>query len=186
MYRFPTIILFLISLNANSQHCPWDCSGMLLLKTNISPAEFRSLSPVLVDKYKRIVMDTIYGTGLDTYDTCRFLFFDDFQLYRTERIKTHYWYGHDTSYHFARGLYLVRYNYCKFGLRGNGEVFIRYNDPSGLPDSYRYLPVPDSSGIHLHDLYLQLNRREYDEILVKVQPRIFYLGRKDWGLNGDE
>lgn len=186
MYRIPAIFLFLISLNANSQHCPWDCSGMLLLKTNITATEFSTLNPVLVDKGKQVVVDTIYGTGLDTYDTCRFLFYDDFQQYRTERIKTHYGYGHDTAFHFAKDHYLVRYNYCKFQKDGEGELFIRYNDPSGEPGAYRYLPVSAESGIHLHDHRLQMNRREYSGILEKVQPQILIAKRKDWGLSGDE
>lgn len=186
MCRIPAIFLFLISLNAYSQHCPWDCSGMILLKTDVTPAEFKSLNPVLVDRDKRMVVDTIYGTGLDTYDTCRFLFYDDFQQYRTEKIKIHYWYRHDTAFHFANGYYLVRYNYCKFQKDGEGTLFIRYNDPSGEPGAFRYLPVPAESGIHLHDHRLQMNRREYNEILEKIQPQIIFEGRKDWGLNGDE
>ena len=186
MRRIPVIVLFLFSLKAYSQHCPWDCSGMLLLKTDISSTEFNSLNPVLVDKEKRIVVDTVYGTGKDTYDTCRFLFYDDFIQYRTGRIHVHYWYAHDTAFHFAKGHYLVRYNYCKFKQDGQGELFIRYNDPSGLPGAYRYLPVPAERGIHLHDHRLQMTRREYNGILEKVQPQIIFAGRKNWGLTADE
>ena len=186
MRRIPVFFLFFFSLQSYSQHCPWDCSGMLLLKTEITATEFSSLYPVLVDKEKHIVVDTVYGTGKDSYDTCRVLFYDDFIKYRTGRIKTHYWYGYDTAYHFAKDLYLVRYNYCKFNRDGGDELFIRYNDPSGLPGTFRYIPVPAESGIHLHDHRLQMNRREYNGIIEKVQPQIIRAGRKDWGLTGDE
>jgi hypothetical protein len=79
----------------------------------------------------------------------------------------------------------VRYNYCKFNKEREGVLFIRYNDPSGVTEAYRYLPVPAESGIHLHDHRLQMNNREYNGILEKVQRQILIAKRKDWGLSGD-
>ncbi|MBM3415968.1 MAG: hypothetical protein FJY20_05885 [Bacteroidetes bacterium] len=38
------------------QHCPWVCSGMILLKTDVTAAEFRQLNPVLADKKNRLLI----------------------------------------------------------------------------------------------------------------------------------
>jgi len=86
---------------------------------------------VLADGGQNVVVDTIYGTGLATYDTCRFLPYEDFLKYRIEKINLHYWYGYDTVYHFAKGHFIVRYNFCRFNRDGRSDLFIRFNDPSG-------------------------------------------------------
>lgn len=182
MFRFSLFILLLSTQNVYAQHCPWDCSGMILLKTDISTAEFRSLEPVLVDKDKRIIVDTMYGTGLETYDTCRFLYYDDFLQYRTEKIKTHYWYGYDTAYQFAKEHYLVRFNYCRFSPDGGDKLFVRFNSPSGSVREYLYFEVPAVNRIHLHEHNRMLNDRAYKEILAAIQPQILMPDRKDWGL----
>jgi hypothetical protein len=55
-----------------AQHCPWDCSGMVMLQTNIPKDTFYKLNPVLADENKNELYDTVYGTGKDTWDECKF------------------------------------------------------------------------------------------------------------------
>ena len=85
MYRIFVLFLLLITTTGRAQHCPWDCGGLLLLKTGISPGNFYKLSPVLVDENKNLIVDSIYGTGKESYDTCKFLSYEDFLRYRTQR-----------------------------------------------------------------------------------------------------
>ena len=89
-------LFIILWIGANAQHCPWDCTGFLMIKTNASEAEMKKLKPVLVDGRKKPVVDTLYGTGLPTYDLCTFLLYRDFKKYRTERIKLHWVYQYDT------------------------------------------------------------------------------------------
>jgi len=51
---------------------------MIMLKTPISKATVYQLKPVLVDEDKQVVIDTMYGTDKATYDSCGFLYYDDF------------------------------------------------------------------------------------------------------------
>lgn len=179
MRRYFLIAVCFLSLQAAAQHCPWDCSGMIMLKTDLSPEEFAKLSPVLVDGNKQLIIDTIYGTGLDTHDTCRFYFYDDFVRYRTSKIKLHHWYGYDTVYYFAKEHYLVRYNYCRYS-RGDTSLFIQYNDPqTGMK---KILEVPSGKRIHLHNYYRQIYQRLTLDKIPAIQELILTVPRKEWGL----
>lgn len=180
MRKLSFILLLFLSRQAAAQHCPWDCSGLLMLKTTLTVAEFNQLSPMLVDGDKNPVIDTVYGTGVDSYDTCRFLYYDDFVDYRTKRIKLHYWYNYDTLYRFAKDHYVVRYNYCKYKKAGNSDLFLRYKDT--VTKEYHYIEIPLSRRIHLHDL----NREIRDKLTLAEIPSlkglIMETGRKEWNL----
>ncbi|MGQ0738723.1 MAG: hypothetical protein ACT4OJ_06650 [Bacteroidota bacterium] len=182
MKRLYALLLLLLPSITQAQHCPWDCSGMILLKTDVSPAEFAKLNPVLADGDKRVVIDTIYGTGKDTYDSCRFLSYDDFLRYRTEKIKLHYWYGYDTLYHFARGYYVIRYNYCRYKWDGRSDLFIRFNSLSAGKEESLFIAIPTGRRIHLHEYNMEINRRQTDKILSAIEPLIMEVGRAEWKL----
>jgi len=179
MKKILTAILLIIAASAGAQHCPWDCSGMILVKTDLSPAEFSQLHAVLVNDNKEPVIDTLYGTGAATYDTCSFLYYDDFLAYRTARIPVHHWYRYDTVYAFAAGYYIVRFNYCKYR-RGNTDLFIRYILPAKDPAAFKYIGIPLSSRVHLHDYNGQINRRESAEIIRSIEPMVLVVSREQW------
>jgi len=179
MKKILPVIVLLLSVTATAQHCPWDCSGMILLRTDLSPTEFRQLQAVLVDGKKEPVVDTIYGTGAATYDTCNFLYYDDFLAYRTSRIPVHQWYRIDTVYAFAAGYYVVRFNYCEYR-RGNTDLFIRYTEPGKDPGVFKYMTIPLSRRVHLHDYNGPINRRETAEILRSIEPMILVVRREEW------
>lgn len=164
-----------------AQHCPWDCSGIILVKTDLKIDELKKLNPVLVDANKNIVVDTMYGTGLETHDTCRFMFYDDFKAYRTERTKLHYWYRYDTLYRFASEYALVRVNYCHYQ-RSGAMLYIRFNNLKDSIQQYEYIEVPQGNRIHLHDYNMMINRKEHDAIRQAVQPFVLNVSRKQWGL----
>src|SRR5262245_44608671 len=84
-----------------AQHCPWDCSGMIIVETPVAKGMIYKLEPVLVDEEKNVIVDTIYGTDKPTYDRCDLLFYDDFTKQRTKKITIHHSYEYDTFYHFA-------------------------------------------------------------------------------------
>ena len=182
MIRRCMLFLLLGSGMVQAQHCPWDCTGMILLKTDVTAAEFNKLNPVLVDGNKKIVIDTIYGTGKETQDTCWFLGYDDFMKYRTARTKVHYWYGYDTMFHFARGYYLIHYNYCRYKWDGRSNLFIRFNDPSAADTIHHYIEIPTDRRIHLHDYNREINGRRTAEIVSAVQPNIMEVHRREWKL----
>lgn len=182
MKRSFALLLVLLPCLAGAQHCPWDCTGVILLKTDVTAAEFKKMNPVLVDSDKKIVVDTVYGTGKDTYDTCWFLGYEDFIKYRTERARVHHWYGYDTLLHFARGFYLIHYNFCRFKWDGRSVLFIRFNDPSTSIARYSYIEVPASRRIHVHDYNREINERRTAEIVNAMQPHIMEVSRREWKL----
>lgn len=167
-------------MQAAAQHCPWDCSGLLMLKTSLTDAEFSQLNPVLVDDNKKPIIDTVYGTGVDSYDTCRFLYYDDFVEYRTKRIKLHYWYNYDTLYRFAKDHYVVRFNYCRHKKEESRDLFIRFNDP--VTREYRYIEIPPGRRIHLHDFNREIRQKLTLAEIPSLQGLIMEAGRKDWNL----
>lgn len=64
---------------------------MILLETDATSAEMSRLNPVLVDGDRKVVIDTLYGTGLNsTADTCQFLVYEDFLKYRVAKTAIHY------------------------------------------------------------------------------------------------
>lgn len=180
MYRTLFIIFLLLSADVNAQHCPWDCSGMILLKTDLSKTEFTRLNPVLVDGNRKEIVDTVYGTGLATYDTGRFMHYDDFMQYRTGRIKLHYWYAFDTLYYFAKDNYLVRYNYCRYQYQGNTDLFIRFTDTAG--NQYGYIEIPVSRRIHLHDFGPEIRKRLPLAEAGSMHALIMDVKRNEWKL----
>lgn len=175
----PLIIgIFLLSfINASAQHCPWDCTGFLMIKTDATKSEIEKLQPVLVDANKQVVIDTLYGTGKDTYDTCTFMEYDDFVKYRTERTRLHHWYEYDTVLNFAKDHYVVHYNFCK---HEGKQLFIRYMGPGH--GHYHYMEIPADKRIHLHDLNNMIREKNYTGILKQVEPNIINVSRAQWGL----
>ena len=173
--------LLIITVSTSAQHCPWDCSGLLMIKTDATKGEMKKLDPVLVDINNKPVIDTLYGSGAGTYDLCRFLYYDDFLKFRINRIQVHYWYGYDTVYHFAKEHYVVRFNYCRYSTDGPTDLFIRYNDPSSS-SGYKYIEIPASRRIHLHDYSREINKGQTAEILQSIQPFILNISRKEFGL----
>lgn len=179
--------LFYISLlsfvASSAQHCPWDCSGLIVLRTNISKEQMEKLEPLLVYENKNEIVDTIYGTGKETYDRGRLMYYDDFVKYRTERIKLHDWYRFDTVYHFAAGNYLVRYNYC--GSDG-AKLYVRFYNPNSRGLKYEYIEVPTESRIHLHEYSSKISSRQTEELKAAIQPKTVFVDCKKWLLRDCE
>jgi hypothetical protein len=179
MYRVLILLLLISSVNAKAQHCPWDCSGMILMKTGIAQEQLYKLKPVLTDENKNVIVDTIFGTGLPTYDTCNFLYYDDFMAYRTGKVSLHHWYGHDTVYHFASGFYMVKVNFCKYK---GGKLFLRSTAPNRRDTEYHYLEVKPSCLFHLHNYNQQINEGKADEIRKAILPFVLTVKDTEWDL----
>src|SRR6266498_1925316 len=153
--------LLFISQFCRAQHCPWDCTGMVMLQTDILKEKVYKMKPVLVDGNKKVITDTLYGTGLPTYDRCDFLEQSDFTAYRKKRIAIHYFYQYDTSYYFAEGKYIVHYNFCAY--RGK-KLYLRFNDPSSQKLKYLYVAIPASNRIHLHEYNNEIMEKKTNEL----------------------
>jgi hypothetical protein len=179
MRRYLIILMVLVSTVSRAQHCPWDCSGMILVKTDVSRENVYKLSPVIVDENKKIIVDTIYGTGKDTYDSCKLLYYDDFLAYRIQRTALHYWYGYDTMYHFAEGYYVIKINYCGFSKK---NVFLRLNNPSSNGTLYNYIEIPASAFIHLHDYNMEIRGGKSETIREGVKGAIINMNCEKWML----
>ncbi len=179
--NFPSLlVIYFIGMSTSvAQHCPWDCTGFLMVKTDASPAEVKKLDPVLTDANHRIVIDTLYGTNKNTFDTCRFLYFDDFIAYRTKRIQLHHYYMYDTMLHFAKGYYVVHYNYCKYQGSGDPNLFLRFKNSSG---TYTFIPIPYSNRIHLHNFNVEIIEHKTDQLVSMSQPYIIMVRKEDLGL----
>lgn len=169
----------LLSLNSFAQHCPWDCAGFLMIKTDATPAEMSMLKAALVDSKKQLVIDTLYGTGKETIDTTNIMEWDEFEKYRKEKTKIHNWYNHDTMLSFAKGYYVVRYNYCKFDNANPQDLSIRYIGPGH--GHYHFMPVAADKRIHLHDYNSLISKKEKEEILKALESKIINVSRAQWG-----
>jgi len=151
------ILISLIPEIVAAQHCPWDCIGLIQLSIEAPKTQIEKMNLVLVDEDKHEIIDTLFGTGKNTYDTCNVLLYDDFLLYRTQRIAIHHVYSYDTVYYFAKGKYLARYNFCKYE---NKRIYLRFSDRYSRDLKYHYIEIPDSNRVHLHQYngYLKYNR----------------------------
>lgn len=174
--------LLIISIALSAQHCPWDCDGMILIKTDASKEEMRKLDPVLVDVNKQLILDT--SKGADIYDLCRILYYDDFLKIRIDGMGENdpNSYRYDTAYHFAKNHYLVKFNYCTYSRDDEPtDLFVRYNDAAST-SGYSYILVPPSRRIDLHQYNRAINTGATEVILKSVQPFILTIGRKQFGL----
>jgi hypothetical protein len=183
LYSMKYALLFICSgllFHGNfAQHCPWDCSGMILVKSPVSKTTVYKLQPVLVDEEKKVVVDTMYGTDKPTYDRCDLLSYDDFTKQRTEKISVHHWYEYDTFYHFAAGAYIVKFNFCKYQ---DKKLYLRYSEPYSSSGSYHYIEIPQDIRIHLHDYNNQLRERKTEDIQDALKTSILTISCAEWSL----
>jgi hypothetical protein len=173
-----SVMIMMVNL-AGAQHCPWDCSGLLLFKIEISKKKTNKLFPVLVNEKKEIIVDTIYGTSKSTFDTCKLLFYDDFQAYRIKRVTQNKWYAIDTVYHFAEGYYIIKVNFCKYR---NKKIFLRFTDTGSKKLRYRYVEIANSSLIHLHDYNMEITARKTDLIKEAIAKYLITIDCASLGL----
>jgi len=181
------ILAFIISSTAVAQHCPWDCAGMIIIQSPLSSERFYQAGLALVDTIENeredIVVDTIFGTGKKTYDECIFLSYEDFTKRRSKKTAIHNCYGHDTMYHFTKGSYIVKFNYCKY--QGK-KLYIRYYDRYTRGLRFHYIEVPENKRIHLHNYAFELQERRTAELKKKTQPFVMKISCNDLGLRPDD
>jgi hypothetical protein len=168
-----------VLLKSSAQHCPWDCSGMVIVETPVAKGVVYKLEPVLVDEEKRVIVDTLYGTDKPTYDRCDLLSYEDFTAQRTKKISIHHWYEYDTFYHFAAGHYIVKYNFCEYR---DKKLYLRYSEPSSKSTTYHYIEIPANNRIHLHDYNSQLRERKMEEIKNDLKSSVLVLNCEEWKL----
>ena len=150
---------------------------MIIFKTSLPKGKVYGLEPVLVDERKMVITDTMYGTGLPTYDKCEFLYYKDFRSYRKKKIKLHHWYQYDTLYHFKEGSYIVKFSFCKYR---DAELYLRFIDPYSRATTYHYIKIPVNFRIHLHDYSSQLFERRSDEIKNAVRNSVLVMDCEKW------
>ena len=162
-----------------AQHCPWDCSGMIIVETPAAKETIYKLDPVLVDEQKNVITDTIYGTDQPTFDRCDLLYYDDFTKMRTQKITLYHGYEYDTFYHFAAGHYIVKYNFCEYQ---DKKLYLRYIDPNSKSKVYHYIEIPATIRIHLHNYNSQLRQRKTEEIKNDLKSTVLVLNCEEWNL----
>jgi len=178
--RYLLFIILFWSGSVTAQHCPWDCSGLILLEPGIARDRASKLDLVLVDKDFHVIADTIFGSGTDNHPVSRFYYYDDFLADRIKRTGNQRWYRYDTVYHFAAGTYLARYNFCRYD---NEKLFLRYTDPVSREDIFRYIPVPDSNRVHLHDYHALLNALDTAQMKKETAPFVWHIPCRGWGFS---
>ncbi len=172
-------MILILTVAAKAQHCPWDCSGLVLLKTEVAKEEIYKMKPVLVDENKNLIVDTTFGTGKPMYDTCSFLYYDDFLTSRTEKVQLHHWYRYDTVFHFAAGYFVARANYCD---SWNKKLYLRFTEPQSNDMKYSYVEIPASSLIHLHQYSREIQDNKMKKILEAVKEVIIEMSCEKWKL----
>jgi hypothetical protein len=175
------VLLLTICKVTIAQHCPWDCAGMIMMQTEISKEKVYKMKPVLVDENKKVITDTLYGTGLPTYDRCDFLEQSDFTNYRKKRMDLHYVYQYDTAYYFAAGKYIVHYNFCEYR---DKKLYLRYTNP--YSQKLMYIPVAASNRIHLHDYNNELREKEAEKIKQAVKQFVLVIPCIKWGMKKED
>ena len=141
------ILLLTTTLVSRSQHCPWDCMGMVILDW---PAEKKSADYgiTLVDLNKNPVKENSTKEAKSSS-------FMLYELLLEERLKgvqehQHQWYRYDTSYYFAKGSLVAFFNHCNYYGKVLQVCIQSRNDPGEI----YYIPVPDVAMIHLHQTEL--------------------------------
>ena len=180
--EFLSILIFL-SFSIQAQHCPWDCAGMILIKTDAATNNLDQIEVTLVEDStwifhgKGIVIDTIYGTASLMADTCRLKSHSEFMSYRTAKIQLYHGYAYDTVYGFSEGHFLIKFNLCKY--RGK-KLYLHFYDrhSRGLTD--RYIRIPEANRISLHDVSTEINARQTKEILELIREKIMYIPCTAW------
>lgn len=156
---------------------------MIILQTDIPKSKVYRMKPVLIDENNRVITDTVYGTGLPTYDRCNFLEGKDFTAYRKKRIAIHRFYQYDTLYHFAEGKYVVKYNFCMYSGR---NLYLRFNDPNSKKLKYIYIDIPASNRIHLHEYNNELREQKTEILKQKLKPFELVMPCAKWELKKED
>ncbi len=168
---FLTTYSLLLTTYSHAQHCPWDCSGMIVVETNVTREKIAELRPILVAENDKSICK-------DTYDECELLYYDDFTEKRKSKVTEHPFYRYDTAYIFAQGKYIVKYNYCDF----RGTLYLRYVNPYRRDLHYEMIEVPENKRIHLHDYNNLIRERNCAGMDTLLQPYILQLNCIDLGL----
>lgn len=139
-------LLGLVPLSGRTQHCPWDCAGLVLLETDLPQSFFYYMHPALISIPKGVNKDSALRFHYRSQYDKPVLSWPDF---KAEVMKGHpgdHSYRYDTLYHFAAGRYLVRFNFCE---AASELLFIRFMNPYSRGVKYHYIEVPDSARISL-------------------------------------
>lgn len=175
----PVILALTVSVSTYSQHCPWDCTGLIMIQTPLSAENFYKLSAMLVDENRKPVVDTIYGTGKGTHDVCKFLLYEDFTQMRKAKISNSNWYAYDTVYLFAAGNYIVKFNYCKYN---NKKLYLQFLDPYTRGLRYHYIQIPQDKRIHLHNYSEELFGKKVEQLKKAADAFVLKVNCGQWGL----
>lgn len=173
-------LLLSVTTGINAQHCPWDCSGLVVVKTNIPVATLKQMGFVLVDENKKIITASRKGDSKAFMDTSLLEPYDEFVAKRKAGLNDYHWYQYDTAYHFAEGKYLLHFNHCD-GYKK--KLYLRYQRAGAAGIKFLYIEVPDNKRISLHDFSDELYGRNYKAISEKIKPNILFLDCKK--LTGD-
>jgi hypothetical protein len=176
MRIFLIIVFIAATLPGIAQHCPWDCSGMVLVETNLAPKQMEQAHLMVTGENKKPVIDTFSNEGKPFYDTCRLYPYAEFLKKRKEQLKTYRWYQYDTVYHFAENKYLVRFNLCRFYGK---KLFLSFQHPYTRNLQIIYIEIPDNKRISLHAISDKLYKRDYEAISKEIAPMIMRLDCKE-------
>jgi hypothetical protein len=135
-------LLFITKLLA-AQHCPWDCSGIVILDWPANKS-FPSYTVSLVDKNHEVV------SNHNVYESpeSKFQLYGDLKKELSSKIPQNHWYENDTVFHFAEGSPVTLYNYCDY--RGDLFVEVRFNTTS----QKWYFKLNEDQKFHLHNMDL--------------------------------
>src|SRR5688572_18135654 len=137
----PFFLFFSIG-TASAQHCPWDCSGIVILDW---PADkkFNNYQVRLVDSsYKVVFNHNVYEKT-----ESQFSIYEELKKQLNLKISKYSWYEYDTVLNFAAGSPVALYNFCDY----HGEdLFIEVKSKKG-PSNKNYFKLNEDQKFHLHE-----------------------------------
>ena len=90
---------------------------------------------------------------------------------------------YDTVYHFAAGYYIVKTNYCEYSTR---RTYLRFKEPYSNELKYRYIEIPSSAFIHLHDYNNEIREKKTAILQKAVAPSIIEVPCEKWMLRKED
>ncbi|MBS1628001.1 MAG: hypothetical protein JSR09_00435 [Bacteroidetes bacterium] len=163
--KFGLLLFFTFFLVANcfSQHCPWDCKGIVVLSWE-SSYKFNNYNILLVNEKH----DPVYLLTTNDSIVSKFELYSWWKERQKNIIIKDPSAVYDTAYHFVENKIITLFNWCSYQ---SEKLFVQITSTT-TPIKHYYIPITDKQKIHLHNTQLWKNKNasEFDKrYVVRIQ-----------------
>ncbi|MBS1639615.1 MAG: hypothetical protein JSR12_06120 [Bacteroidetes bacterium] len=151
--------IFFLVISCLSQHCSWDCKGIVLLNWE-SNHKFDSYNIFLVnEKHEPIYLITTNDTIVSKFEL-----YSWWKKRQTNVMVKDPSAVYDTAYHFAENRIITLFNWCNYQTE---KLFVQITSKT-IPIKHYYFPITYKQKIHLHNTELWKNKSasEFDKHYV--------------------